>query len=68
MKLINSIKVIADFYDNFIIDQWGVMHDGSKGYEHAISSIDYLTKKIKNFLLFPILLKEKNLQRKDCLN
>ena len=45
MKLINSIKVIADLYDNFIIDQWGVMHDGSKGYEHAISSIDYLTKK-----------------------
>ena len=39
MKLINSIKVIADFYDNFIIDQWGVMHDGFSGYENDISSI-----------------------------
>ena len=51
MKLINSIKVIADFYDNFIIDQWGVMHVGSKGYEHAISSIDYLTKKNKKLFI-----------------
>ena len=51
MKLINSIKVIADFYDNFIIDQWGVMHDGSKVYEHAISSIDYLTKKNKKLFI-----------------
>ncbi len=51
MKLINSIKVIADFYDNFIIDQWGVMHDGSKGYEHAISSIEYLVKKNKKLFI-----------------
>ena len=39
---LNSIKDIADKYENYIIDQWGVMHDGSIGYTNAIETIDYL--------------------------
>ena len=41
---INSISDIVDRYDNFIIDQWGVMHDGTSGYIHAIKTINYLKK------------------------
>ena len=33
MKKIKSIEDIINDYDNFIIDQWGVMHDGTLGYE-----------------------------------
>ena len=42
---------IVDKYDNFIIDQWGVMHNGTTGYKHAIESIDYLEKKNKNLFI-----------------
>ena len=45
MIKINSISDIVDRYDNFIIDQWGVMHDGTSGYKHAIKTINYLKKK-----------------------
>tara|TARA_B100000674_G_scaffold113516_1_gene84824 strand:+ start:772 stop:1608 length:837 start_codon:yes stop_codon:yes gene_type:complete len=48
---INSISDVIHKYDNFIIDQWGVMHDGITGYTHAIKTIDYLQKKNKNLFL-----------------
>ena len=41
MKNINSIKEIINNYDNFIIDQWGVMHDGVNGFKHAIDAIKF---------------------------
>ena len=49
MKKIKSIEEIINDYDNFIIDQWGVMHDGTFGYEHAINSINILNSNNKNF-------------------
>ncbi len=51
MIKINSILQIIDKYENYIIDQWGVMHDGSKGYKNAIEAIDYLKKKKKNLFI-----------------
>ena len=51
MKIINSITEIIDCYDNFIIDQWGVMHNGVIGFEHAIKAINYLHKKNKNLFI-----------------
>ena len=41
-KIINSISKIIDLYDIFILDQWGVMHDGTYGYNHAIKSVEKL--------------------------
>ena len=38
MKSTQTIKGLADIidqYDVFILDQWGVMHDGIKGYVQA---------------------------------
>ena len=51
MKKIKSIEEIINDYDNFIIDQWGVMHDGNNGYHHAQNTIDYLEKKNKNLII-----------------
>ena len=51
MKNINSIKEIINNYDNFIIDQWGVMHDGVNGFKHAIDAIEYLKRNNKNLFV-----------------
>ena len=51
MKKIKSIEEIINDYDNFIIDQWGVMHDGTFGYEHAINSINILNSNNKNLFI-----------------
>ena len=42
-KIIESIDDIISLYDIFILDQWGVMHDGYKGYDHATVSYTHLT-------------------------
>ncbi len=51
MKNLSSIKEIDHLYDTFLIDQWGVMHDGKNGYTHAIDVIKYLEKKNKNLII-----------------
>ena len=44
---IKGLNEIYKKYDLFIFDQWGVMHDGSKGYNNAIDCIKKLHKKNK---------------------
>ena len=51
MKVINSILDIIDSYDNFILDQWGVMHDGKTGYKHAIDTVQHLEDKNKKLFI-----------------
>ncbi len=51
MITINSISEIINKYENYIIDQWGVMHNGYFGYKHALETIDYLNKKNKNLFI-----------------
>ncbi len=51
MIKIKSVLEIINKYENFIIDQWGVMHDGENGYKHAIETIDFLEKKNKNLFI-----------------
>ena len=51
LKAIKGINEIIDNYETFIIDQWGVMHDGKKGYQHAIKCINFLKKKEKNLII-----------------
>ena len=48
MKIISGINEIISMYEYYIIDQWGVMHNGSQGYSDAIECVDYLKKIIKN--------------------
>ena len=51
MKTIKSIEEIINDYDNFIIDQWGVMHNGTFGYDHAFNSINILNSNNKNLFI-----------------
>ena len=51
MIKINSILDIINRYENYIIDQWGVMHNGEVGYKHAIETINFLEKKNKNLFI-----------------
>ena len=50
-KIIESITDIVSLYDVFILDQWGVMHDGYKGYGHAINSVEKLIKENKKLII-----------------
>ena len=50
-KNISSIKEIVDDYDTFLIDQWGVMHNGTVGYIKAKKCIEYLYNKNKNLII-----------------
>ena len=50
-KIIESITDIVSLYDVFILDQWGVMHDGYKGYDHAINCVEKLIKENKKLII-----------------
>ena len=44
---ITGLEEIYDNYDAFILDQWGVIHDGNKGYLNAIQCVEKLYSKKK---------------------
>ncbi|MBD1167453.1 TIGR01459 family HAD-type hydrolase [Pelagibacterales bacterium SAG-MED09] len=48
---LNGLKSIADNYDLFYIDLWGVVHNGIKLHEQAIITLKELLKKNKAFVL-----------------
>jgi len=50
-KIIDSIGEILHLYDTFILDQWGVMHNGIDGYDHAIKSVDKLIQESKKLII-----------------
>ena len=50
-QTINSFSEILDQYDMFILDQWGVMHDGNRGYDHAIEAVNNLIKNNKKLTI-----------------
>ena len=51
MKKINTILEIINKYENYIIDQWGVIHDGKIAYKHAVQTINFLKKNNKNLFI-----------------
>ncbi len=48
---INGLKEIIDNYDIFILDQWGVLHDGKRGYKHSIKCVDNLFQNNKKLII-----------------
>ena len=50
MKKLDHLKNIFKNYDNFIIDLWGVVHNGVKPYEGAIKTIEELYNNKKNYV------------------
>ena len=51
MQYLEGIREIINRYEVFILDQWGVMHDGNKGYFHAIKCINYLKANNKKLII-----------------
>ncbi|MEL7211892.1 MAG: TIGR01459 family HAD-type hydrolase [Pseudomonadota bacterium] len=43
MQRLDSILTVADRYDAIVFDQWGVLHNGSAPYSHAVATIEALT-------------------------
>lgn len=50
LKKIEHLSEIYNLYDTFIIDLWGVMHDGVRVHQGAIKAIDNLQKNNKKFI------------------
>ena len=46
-----GLRLIADQYQLFYIDLWGVTHNGVRLYENAISALNELLKLKKDFVL-----------------
>ena len=46
-----GMKDIADNYDAFLLDQWGVLHDGTKAYDGAINCLNELLSRGKLIVL-----------------
>ena len=54
MTLVSNLKFISeivDKYDVFILDQWGVIHDGQVGYSHAIDCVNKLIQFKKKIII-----------------
>jgi len=51
MKSIESISEIINNYDTFLIDQWGVIHNGNIGFRNAIEALNLLKEKNKNLII-----------------
>lgn len=48
---INGLREICSDYDTFILDQWGVMHDGKNSYLKAVKCIEELYLLNKNLII-----------------
>ena len=49
---VSSLTEIVDKYDAFLVDVWGVIHNGIKLYDGVISTFDYLVKNGKQIIIF----------------
>lgn len=48
---ISGLELLHKNYDIFILDQWGVMHDGQKGYKNAIDCVKKLKELNKKLII-----------------
>ncbi len=46
-----DLKKIVNKYDNFILDVWGVLHDGMDALPHAVEFVRYLKNNNKKFCI-----------------
>lgn len=50
-KFCEGISDISDSYAGFIIDQWGVLHDGEKAYDGVIECLEQLQDRKKHVII-----------------
>mmetsp|Transcript_4387 Transcript_4387/g.12109 ORF Transcript_4387/g.12109 Transcript_4387/m.12109 type:complete len:377 (-) Transcript_4387:2794-3924(-) len=51
MQLVNGISEIANKYDTFLLDMWGVMHDGHQPYEGVLEVVQKLKEQDKKLII-----------------
>ena len=51
MRFLTGFSGIADEYDGFVLDLWGVIHDGVNAFPHAVDCLDRLRAAGKRTLL-----------------
>ncbi len=51
VELHQGMKDIADKYDAFLLDQWGVLHDGKVAYDGAVHCLNELLSRGKLIVL-----------------
>ncbi|MEL7026766.1 MAG: TIGR01459 family HAD-type hydrolase, partial [Pseudomonadota bacterium] len=42
---LQSLTEIAENYDAIVLDQWGVLHDGTRPYPHAVAALTSLAER-----------------------
>ena len=51
MKILDGVASLADRYDGFILDIWGVIHDGKKPYAGVAEALGTLKARGKRIAL-----------------
>lgn len=49
--IIHGLSSIATHYEGFLIDAWGVLHDGENAYPHALDCLDILRQHDKKVVI-----------------
>jgi HAD superfamily hydrolase (TIGR01459 family) len=49
--MINGLNDIIDSYDTFILDQWGVLHNGGAAFPQAIQALEFLKANNKKVVI-----------------
>lgn len=49
--MINGLKDIIDNFDTFILDQWGVLHNGGEAFPEAIAALKFLKAHSKKVVI-----------------
>src|SRR3954453_18483396 len=50
-RFAGGLSALADRYDAFVLDQWGVLHDGANPYPGAIAAVEELVRRGKKVAL-----------------
>lgn len=51
MKVISGLNQIIDKFDTFILDQWGVLHNGGDAFEQAVEALHFLKRHNKKVVI-----------------
>lgn len=51
MKMITGLKDIINEFDTFILDQWGVLHNGGDAFPNAVATLEFLKQHDKKVVI-----------------
>jgi HAD superfamily hydrolase (TIGR01459 family) len=50
-RFVDGVRAFADRYEAFVLDQWGVLHDGAEPYPGALEAVAELARRGKRIVL-----------------